>query len=170
METSSSPPPPPPPSFQSGQSNSKNPISQLEEFLDLYLVKKAPFQLPPNAKEWIVKLSPWLTIIFMLLLLPLLLLALGLGTIGIGFLALSGRVVSGVWFYIQMGLVVVMMIIELMAIPGLFKRTRKAWRLLFYLSLFNAAMMLVEGNISGLILGTLIGLYILFQVKELYNK
>lgn len=163
-------PTPPPPFSTQGSSHSKNPISQLEEFLELYLVKKAPFQLPPAAKEWIVKLSPWLTIIFMVLLLPLLLLALGLGTLGVGFLALSGRVVSGVWFYAQMGLVIIMMVLELMAIPGLFKRARKAWRLLFYLALFNAAMMLVEGNISGLILGTLIGLYILFQVKELYNK
>jgi len=29
--------------------------------LDYYLVKKAPFQLPDNLKEWLVQYGPWIT-------------------------------------------------------------------------------------------------------------
>jgi hypothetical protein len=39
-------------------------IDQLEAMLDEYMVKKAPFALPPELKEFIVKVSPYLIIIF----------------------------------------------------------------------------------------------------------
>ena len=36
-------------------------------FLDFYLVKKAPFQLPDAAKEIIVKFGPWITVVLLIL-------------------------------------------------------------------------------------------------------
>ena len=36
-------------------------------FLDFYLVKKAPFQLPDGAKEWIVQFGPWITVVLLIL-------------------------------------------------------------------------------------------------------
>jgi len=33
-------------------------------------VKKAPIQLPDNAKEWIVQYGPWLTLVILVLTLP----------------------------------------------------------------------------------------------------
>ena len=50
-------------------------------FLDFYLVKKAPFQIPDGAKEWIVKFGPWITVVLLILTLPILLFALGIGAI-----------------------------------------------------------------------------------------
>ena len=48
-------------------------------FLDFYLVKKAPFQIPDTAKEWIVQFGPWITVVLLILTLPILLFALGIG-------------------------------------------------------------------------------------------
>ena len=50
-------------------------------FLDFYLVKKAPFQIPDGGREWIVKFGPWITVVLLILTLPILLFALGLGAI-----------------------------------------------------------------------------------------
>ena len=54
-------------------------------FLDFYLVKKAPFQIPDGAREWIVKFGPWITVVLLILTLPLLLVVLGIGTVLIPF-------------------------------------------------------------------------------------
>ena len=54
-------------------------------FLDFYLVKKAPFQIPDGGREWIVKFGPWITVVLLILTLPILLFALGLGAIFIPF-------------------------------------------------------------------------------------
>ena len=60
------------------------PPKDLIGFLDFYLVQKAPFQLPDNAKEWIVKYGPWIAIVLLILALPPLLFALGLSTVLVG--------------------------------------------------------------------------------------
>ena len=39
-------------------------LSKLESTLEEYLVKKAPYQLPADVKEGIVKFGPWIILIF----------------------------------------------------------------------------------------------------------
>jgi hypothetical protein len=149
-------------------SDLKTSLVKLEDTLDLYLIKKAPFQIPGNIKELIVRFGPYLTLVGVVISLPLVLVALGLGTIlaPLGFLSGSGVGLAGI-----VGTVVlaVCLVLEAMAIPGLFKRSIKAWHLLFYATLVNALYNLVTFNFGGLIIGTLVSLYILFQVKELYK-
>jgi hypothetical protein len=135
-------------------------------FLDVYLVKKAPFQLPDGAREWIVQFGPWIAVVLLILTLPLLLVALGIGTMlmpfggvgyarGFGFLTL--------FIVVQIGLMIA-------ALPGLFNRKMGGWRLLFYSQLLSLAYSLLSGSIvSGLIVG-LISLYIMFQVRPLYRE
>ena len=59
----------------------------------------------------------------------------------------------------------------IVAVPGLFKRTKGAWTLLFYASIISliGSIISLSGIVSGLI-GAIIGWYILFQVKELYRN
>ncbi|MBP6085702.1 hypothetical protein KA478_00535 [Patescibacteria group bacterium] len=45
---------------------------------DEYLVQKAPFQLPPHIKEFLVKAAPYITAIILLLMLPAILAVIGL--------------------------------------------------------------------------------------------
>ena len=146
-----------------GQANS--PTKSLEEFLELYLVKKAPFALPVGVKETIVKLAPWLTVIGIVFSLPFILLALGISTVGFGLSALG----SDFGYYAQLLLVGVGIVLEVLAVPGLFKRAAGAWRLAFYAILLSLLNSLVGGHILNTIIGGVIGLYVLFQVKEYYK-
>ena len=61
------------------------------------------------------------------------------------------------------------LILEIMALPGLFKQQRKSWNLLYYSVLASALYNLLSLNLFGLIIGTLISLYILFQIKKSYH-
>lgn len=135
-------------------------------FLDLYLVKKAPFQIPPGGRELIVRFGPWITVILLILTLPLLLVALGLGAIfvpfgGVGYA--SGFGVLTIFVIVEIGLMVA-------ALPGLFARRMPGWRLLFYSQLVSIVYNVLSGSVVGGLLFGLIGLYILFQIRTLYQE
>lgn len=135
-------------------------------FLDFYLVKKAPFQIPAGGRELIVKFGPWIAVVLLILTLPLVLFALGLGTVlmpfggpryaaGFGFLTLV--------VFVEFGLMIA-------ALPGLFARKTSGWTLLFYSQLVSIVYSLLSGSIVGGLIGGLIALYILFQVRTLYRE
>jgi len=134
-------------------------------FLDFYLVKKAPFQIPEGGREFIVQWGPWISIVLLVLSLPVILFALGIGTFLVPF--------AGLGYASGFGLAVVTLIIHfglwIAALPGLFARKMGGWRLLFYGELFSIATSLLQGAIVGAIIGGLIGLYILFQVRTKYS-
>ena len=135
-------------------------------FLDFYLVKQAPFQIPDGGREWIVKFGPWITVVLLILTLPILLFALGLGAILIPF--------GGVGYASGFGVLTLFVIVELglmiAALPGLFARKMAGWQLLFYSQLVSIAYNILSGHVvSGLLFG-LISLYILFQVRPLYHQ
>lgn len=134
-------------------------------FLDYYLVTKAPFQLPMNVKEGVVKYGPWISIVILVLLLPPVLLVLGIGTVLIPF-AGPAYATSFTWLTV-LTLVQVGMLIA--ALPGLFARKMHGWRLIFYSRLLSIVTQLLSGLVVGAIVGGLISLYILFQVRELYG-
>ena len=139
----------------------KDPIG----FLDYYLVQKAPFQLPDGAKEAIVKYGPWIAIVLLLLSLPLLLVAFGLGAALLPFAPYA---------YPGFGLTAVVVLVELVldiaALPGLFARKMSGWRLIFYARLLAIAHSLLIGAVVSAILGGIISLYILFQIRSLYRE
>lgn len=142
-------------------------MKQLEDTLELYLVKKAP-RLPDNIRELIVKVAPWLTLIFLVLSLPAVLALLGIGTALLP-LSFLGGMGSGVNYSLALVFLAITLVLEALAIPGLFKRSIAGWRLVYYATLLNGVYSLVNFNISGLIIGTLLGLYLLFQVKSYYK-
>lgn len=135
-------------------------------FLDYYLVQKAPFQIPDNAKEWIVRYGPWITLVMLVLALPPLLFALGIGAILIPF--------GGLGYATGFTYLTIVLIVELglraLALPGLFARKMSGWRLVFYAQIVGLVFSLLSGSFVGPVLGTLISLYILFQVRSLYTN
>ncbi len=151
-----------------GGTDFKASLGKLEDTLETYLVDKAPFQLPDGAREFIVKYGPWFALVMLILSLPMLLLAFGLGALVAPF-ALLGGVQAGVGFGFTMIFSVAMLVIEAIAIPGLFKRKLSAWRLMYYASLVGGVQALVSFNLGGLVIGTGLSLYILFQIKSLYK-
>jgi len=142
-------------------------LASLESFLDLYLVKKAP-SLPTGAKEAIVKYSPYIILFFIIISAPVLLFAFGLSSLLAPFAIFAGaRYALG--FSLSTIFVLATVILEALAIPGLFARKLTAWNYMFYATLLGAVQNLVNFNLGGLVIGTLISLYILFLVKELYK-
>lgn len=135
-------------------------------FLDFYLVKKAPFQIPEAGREFLVKFGPWIMLVLMLLALPAVLFLLGLGTLMTPF--------AGVSYMAPWGLASLLLLIQFVlraaALPGLFARKMMGWNLTFYAVGVGllASVLSVYGLIGGLI-GALISLYILFQIRSLYH-
>lgn len=133
-------------------------------FLDYYLVKKAPFQIPDNAREWIVKWGPWITVVLLIISLPILLFALGISTLFLPFAGVYAPGLAFAWIFllVQLGLMVA-------SLPGLFARTMAGWRLAFYARLAAIVFGVLSYNFVSALLGGLIGLYILFQIRTLYK-
>lgn len=145
----------------------KNYLKQLEDLLHEYLVKKAP-ALPTNIKEAIVKFAPWATLVIFIITLPAILVVFGLGVILAPFSFLGGMT-AATNNIVTILLTGVQLVLEAMAIPGLFKNSRSAWNLVFYSALVGAVQYLVTFNLGGLLIGSLLSLYILFQVREYYK-
>jgi hypothetical protein len=155
------------------EKNTKGGMEQFEAMLDEYMVKKAPFALPAEVKEFIVKVSPYLIIIFAIMALPLILGALGLSAILTPFAMMGGYGHGFGWGFgvmISSIVAIITLIMEVMAVPGLFKRTKGSWRLVFYASIVSLIGGVLSGGIIGAIIGAIIGWYILFQVKDMYKN
>jgi hypothetical protein len=150
----------------------KGGLDQLEAMLDEYMVKKAPFALPKEVKEFIVKVSPYLIIIFAIMALPLIFTALGLTAMVTPFAMMGGYGYGwGFGTIISLVVAIITLVMEVMAVPGLFKRTKGAWKLVFYASIVSliGGILSISG-IIGAIIGAIIGWYILFQVKDMYKN
>ncbi|MEI6326503.1 MAG: hypothetical protein WCO78_00085 [Candidatus Roizmanbacteria bacterium] len=163
-------------------------VNQLEGICDEYLVKKAPFSLPENVKDIIVKLAYPLAIIGAVLMaiaivtaVGVVLLSLGIsglalpfaGTGAIAEFNLIGLILSA----LQLGVSILGVKIYFQAIPGLKTLTRKAWHLVYLGYLLSVvsnllSMRSIGSIIFGLVpslVGLTIGLYIWFQVKDRYT-
>lgn len=154
---------------KSTQTTIADSLNTLEmEIEKIVLNKKVP-GLSDNTKELIVKISPWFAAISMLMLLPIILAAFGISAIALPFSYLGGLHMG---FSYTLGLVFSfgMIVLELMALPGLFKRQEKAWRLMFYSTLLSLVQQLLRFDVVGLVIGAVISFYFLFQVKSKYTK
>lgn len=147
-------------------------VTKLEMTLNDFFGKKAP-ALPKGIKDFIVMVTPYLTVLgvigTLLAVVPLVLLVLGLGVALAPFAA-----VGGAWGWGFMGIVglvslVLTLILEIMAIPGLFKKKKSAWNKLFWVSLISLITSLLSGNLVGMAVGALISWYLLFQIRSYYK-
>ncbi|HQX81325.1 MAG TPA: hypothetical protein PKW63_06170 [Vicinamibacterales bacterium] len=133
-------------------------------FLDFYLVQKAPFQIPGEIREFLVKFGPWIALVLLVLSLPGLLFMLGIGT---ALMPFGGVGYAAGFTYLTLVLLAQLVLLGL-ALPGLFARKKSGWTLIFYSQLIGILLSLLSGNILGALIGGLIGLYILFQIRALY--
>lgn len=147
--------------------------------------KDAP-KLPSNAKETLVKIWPFLALIFGIL---QLFVAWGLydltrsvnniatyfGTVLDVSIGYSGR--DKFFIYLGVAILVVEALIMLKAYPKLVKRRKAGWDLLFLGALLNVVYGMVNLFISGRgigdflmsLLASVLGFYLLYQVKEKYT-
>ena len=135
------------------------------------LFAKAP-ALPANARDILVKIMPWIALIFGILGVLGAISGLGLLTATSPMAVLGGA--EGVSAYGTGFLASIIWLISsvlmLMAYPGLKKRQYKGWNLLFYSEVVSLVGAIVSiTSIVGGIIGALIGFYLLFQIKSHYK-
>jgi hypothetical protein len=144
---------------------SKNLVDTLEDFF-----KKAP-AIPANGREALVKITPWLALIFGVLGVLGGLAGVGLLTVfsplavfgGAQGVASYGGGVIAAWVWLASS------VLLLAAYPGTKARKLSGWTLLFWYEVLNVLGSLIAGSIVGGIVGGLIGLYLIFQIKSYYK-
>ena len=137
--------------------------------LEHYFVTKAPFQIPANIKEFIVKYGPWLMVVLLVVMIPGILVLIGLSGLGVTFGTIysPAYMASGWSFYAIFALVA--FVLNLLALPGLFKRKLSGWNLIFYSTLVSFLGSILMMNIIGGLISVIISLYILFQIRSYYS-
>ncbi len=147
-------------------------LMQLENTLNEYFGQKAP-ALPMGLKEFLVKIAPYLVILGVISGVLGLLSMIGWGSFGyMRMMSYGYPVAAGAWgvrLTIYVILNAISVILEALAISGLFKRSLIGWRYIFYCQLVGLLGSLVMYNIIGLVISALIGFYILFQLRPLYH-
>lgn len=145
-------------------------LNQLTNILREYFGEKAPL-MPENIQDFLVKVTPWLIIIGLFFGLPALLAALG-----INFLLLPVRFLGRYHSYgygmpsLSILVAFVSLTIEAFALPGLFKKTHKAWNLIYWAALVNLIGNLLTGSMISFIISGLISFYLLFQIENKYKN
>jgi len=124
--------------------------------------------LPVGAKDFVVSIAPWLSIIFGILIVVASLSAFGLVAVFSPFATYSG----GAGFAGALFLTAVLGIAEgglmIFAFPSLRKQVMRGWTLLFWSEVLGAVSAVVSLSIGGVI-GALIAFYFLFQIKSYYK-
>ena len=146
----------------------KSLMSQLDGFLTEYLTKKAP-QLPTNAREIIVKYSPYISILVLVITLPAVLAIFGLAALVTPFAYLGGFN-AGFSLSIASIVLLVSVVVEALAIPGLFGRKKSAWNLMYYYSLITLLYNICDFHLINGLISAIISLYILFQIRSYYKN
>lgn len=166
-------------------------FKQVESWMDEYLVKKAPFQIPNNGRKTIAEWMPWISLVVGIL---SLLAAWSLWQSGhrvnelVSYTndfirAYGGEGATtvqelGVLFYVALAALVAQGALMLYAYPGLkAKKLSTGWSVLLLSSLINLVYGVFVaftnyGSFSNLFfsaIGTLIGLYILAQIRSQYS-
>jgi len=133
-------------------------------FTDLF-VKRAP-GLPEKTKKLIVKIVPWGALILGVLALPGILAGFGWGAITSPFRISTGTRSLGIMVSFLVGIVQV--VIQLLAVPYLFKAAQKGWQLLYYSTLLGVVSSVFYLSGFGIVFSGVV-LYLLYQIKERYQ-
>lgn len=151
--------------------------------------KNAP-KIPENGRKWFVSAFPWLALIFGVLQLWAAYtlwdagrrtndLVQGLNEFGRALGVDTGVNDLGFWYWLSLAFLVVSAVLLLAAYPGLKAQKKQGWDLLFVGVLvsfvFGILMIFVDnyygggfGRFIGTLIGTAIGLWILYQVRDYY--
>lgn len=140
-------------------------LQTLEKTLEKYFGKQAP-ALPKNAKKFIVDFGPWFLVVIAVITLPGMISSLGIASYFHSYY-------RG-WHYSSWGLASTIISLvaygfSLAALPGLFKKTIKGWRFLFYASLINILGEAISFDLVSLVVAAVVSWYFLFQIKGLYK-
>lgn len=127
-------------------------LPKIENFLETYLSKKAP-ALPMGVKKFMVTVWPYFILIGLLFDIPF---------------VLNGGFILNFNFLKFVGLVT--FVLQAIALPNIFRKKANGWKLLYYVVLINSVVSLFSEGIFNFIVGTIVSLYLIFQIKEFYSN
>ncbi len=141
--------------------------AMLESELAPFFTTKAPFQFPENFKAGFVKYWPIVSLVILILAIPAILAFLGLGA---AFMpaAYAGGAGVGMIYTITIVLTIASTVLGILALPGLFNKTRSGWVFSYYAQLISILGGILSFSILGVIFG-LLWLMLLFQVRDYYK-
>jgi hypothetical protein len=164
-------------------------LDKLETALDDTLNKKAPFKIPENGRKSLARAMWWLALIFGVLQLwaawafwNAAHVVNRLADSVNSFSALyGGEKIStslGFFFYLSLVVLLVSAVLVLLATPHLKDMRKAGWNLVFYSLLVNVAYGVVVlfadyggfGNFIWAMLSSLVGAYLLFQIRDQFMK
>lgn len=135
------------------------------------LFAKAP-HLPPNIRQSLVDIVPWLALIGGVLGIAGILSAGMFTSMLFSFSFMMGGMMSTV-YAIGMLLGLVSAVLYLLAYQPLSQRKKTGWNYLFYallLSVVSFVLNLIAGyGMAGQVLGLLLGLWLLFEIRDAYK-
>jgi len=144
-----------------------NYLDRMDKLFTEYLLNKAP-AVPDKYRLLLVKFFPYIALATVVFSLPAIFVAFGIGAVISPFAYLSGVkpslsfIFTGLFILASAGLI-------LAALPGLFARRQKSWKLTYYSVLLSAVHSLLSFNLGSLIFGTAISLYLLYQIRGYYR-
>jgi len=153
---------------KSGPKDINHYLTEFDKVCTEYLVTKAPFSIPDKWRDILVTVMAYLNVIGIVLAVPALLALVGLGAVLAPIAALSGaglNPLSSIMGILGLVFTLGSLVLSILAAPGLFKKQKKAWTYSYYNVLLGAVGNIVQLNLGGLIIGSLIGLYVLYQIR-----
>lgn len=142
-------------------------LKGLEQSLDLYFGKKAP-ALSTGVKEFLVTIAPWVTLVSVVISLPAILALIGISSFVMPYAPVM-YVGQGTMWFLSATFLVVTIVLEALAIPGLFSRSKQGWNLVFYSCLVSLVAQVVSLNLIGAVISAIISFYFLFQLRSYYK-
>lgn len=123
--------------------------------------------LPKNARETLVKITPWIALIFGIL--GILGSLAGMGILGIlsPFMLLGGGYTAG-RSLIAVGISLVSSVLLLMAYSGTKANKMQGWHMLFWSEAVSVIASVVDLSLGGILFNA-IGFYLLYQIKAYYK-
>jgi amino acid transporter len=164
------------------------PLAPLEKSLNDVFGEKAPYKIPKNGRDFLVKIAPWLSLAggaFGIIS------AIGLWraahyvnqwvdyanrlSASLGGPAQANKL--GLFFWLSLVSLVIFALLSLLAFPGLKAKKKIGWNLMFYSAIASLVFSVVSlfydgggfGSFISTAIGTVLGLYILFQVRSHYK-
>ncbi len=145
-------------------------MGKLESWL-APIFAKAP-HIPASARDTLVSFAPWLALVFGILGLGAL---FSLGAFATLFspLILLGGGFAGILMFVNILLGLAASVLEILAFKPLQDHKKKGWNYLFYGSVLSAVsgilgILFMSNGLEG-ILGTLVGLWLLFEIRPTYK-
>lgn len=142
-------------------------MNDLDKTLQTYFLDKAP-KMPTDIQKLIVQYGPYLVLVGTVISAFGILSAFGLLSYTSTFKMMPGMYL-GPMYQLYSVFSAITVVLSALALPGLFKKAKQGWQYMFYNTLLGTLMSIITFNIAGLIIGSGLGFYVLYQIKSHYK-